>query len=230
MGDHWIDKRLAELPQKNKSGLAKALGIPTSRMSEITGGVRKIKITEIESIAEYLELPLGTVFQFVSGNNLLGNIDDLYQPIMVRGEVAASVWGTAIEWPHHRWVPVSVPSNEEFKDSPQFGLNVVGDSMDLIFPDGTLLVCVSYLDLDKQPANGQYVIIHRTNKDGLIEATCKKYVVDDAGGVWLMPESSKPEFSQPIKVDQTAESDNIVIVARVISSTRFHTGTCSAQN
>jgi hypothetical protein len=60
MPKHWLDQRLEELkPQgKSKSGLARALGLPSSRVSEIISGVRAIKAKELRPMADYLEWPM----------------------------------------------------------------------------------------------------------------------------------------------------------------------------
>jgi repressor LexA len=56
MLDVAMIERGLEKPGKTKGGLARAMGLRPGAVSEILGGQRQIKATEIEPIMEYLEL------------------------------------------------------------------------------------------------------------------------------------------------------------------------------
>jgi repressor LexA len=56
MLDVAMIERGLEKPGKTKGGLARAMGLRPGAVSEILGGQRQIKATEIEPITEYLEL------------------------------------------------------------------------------------------------------------------------------------------------------------------------------
>lgn len=66
MADHWIEKRLSRLDKKNKSGLARALGIPAPRISEVISGKRRIQPDEVAPAAAYLEMTNTDVLRQVS--------------------------------------------------------------------------------------------------------------------------------------------------------------------
>ena len=53
----WIECRLKHLGH-TKGELAQALNLPPSRISEILGGKRALKISELSQLASFLELPM----------------------------------------------------------------------------------------------------------------------------------------------------------------------------
>lgn len=58
MQHEWIRERLAQLPGRTQSDLARHMGLYPERVSEIIAGTRKVKLTEVEALAAYLELDL----------------------------------------------------------------------------------------------------------------------------------------------------------------------------
>ena len=66
----WLDDRLQELAHtgKNRAGLARALGIPPTRVTEISKGRRKIQEGEWAAAASYLEWSIDQLHAAVSGN------------------------------------------------------------------------------------------------------------------------------------------------------------------
>ena len=66
MRNDWLARRLKELG-KTGQGLANALGINKSRISEIIGGRRGVKADEIITISNYLEMTEREVIALLSG-------------------------------------------------------------------------------------------------------------------------------------------------------------------
>jgi hypothetical protein len=68
MPKHWLDQRLEELESqgKSKSGLARALGLPSSRVSEMISGVRAIKAKELRPMADYLEWSMDALAAYIN--------------------------------------------------------------------------------------------------------------------------------------------------------------------
>ena len=89
--------------------------------------------------------------------------------------------------------------------------------MNLEYPEGSIVICVKFIELEAEPESGQRVVVYRHAPDGEIEATIKEFQIDDAGYPWLWPRSTSPEFQEPIKVN---DGDEIEIVALVIGSYR----------
>lgn len=120
--------------------------------------------------------------------------------VEVRGSVAAGVWHEAWEWPQEdRYSFIGSRHVSTARAPDRFGLLVDGESMNLRYPPGTLLDCVSVYALENEPVSGQRVVVERHRHDGKVEATVKQLVVGADGKRWLVAESSLPEFQAPIE-------------------------------
>jgi SOS-response transcriptional repressor LexA len=117
--------------------------------------------------------------------------------IFVKGDVQAGVWREAIEWPADDWWTIEAPTSPRFPGAPRFGLLVKGRSMDRIYPDGTIVIVVRFLDIATAPEPGQRVVVARKNVAGEYEATLKEYDRDERGRHILWPRSTAPEFQTP---------------------------------
>lgn len=137
----------------------------------------------------------------------------LGQRLMVRGAVAAGVWREAFESPQEEWEPYTGGVHVKVDPSRRFGLRVEGESMNELYPPGTILDCVSIFDTDV-PESGQRVVVIRERDDGKLEATVKQYLVDENGRQWLLPRSTNPSFQTPISIDQPEPG---IIETRVIA-------------
>lgn len=139
--------------------------------------------------------------------------------VRVTGEVEAGVWKDAAEWPETEQYTIEVPAHGPTPGARRFALRVAGRSMDLLYPEGTLVICAPLADVGRGPRSGDRVIVERRCADGRIEATCKEYVIDDRGNAWLWPRSTAPEHQQPIPL---ADQDTIEVrlSALVIGSYR----------
>ena len=51
----WISERIKELGKKKKD-LAETLGLPHTRVSDIVGGTRALKLTEVHAFAEFMNM------------------------------------------------------------------------------------------------------------------------------------------------------------------------------
>lgn len=118
--------------------------------------------------------------------------------LFIKGEVAAGVWREAFEWDRSDWMPYYGGSHIDYPEEARFGLVVSGESMNEVYPPGTVLDCVSCLHAGIEKVNsGQRVIVLRRKVSGEVEATVKEYL-ETADGAWLVPKSRNPAFQQPI--------------------------------
>lgn len=119
--------------------------------------------------------------------------------IHIRGEVQAGQWNTAIEWPQTDWIPLTVPLDHRYKSFTTFALTVKGDSMNLLYPEGTIVIAVNFSDIGRNPEDGDCVItIRRDNLTDCYEATLKIIQIKEDGSVLLWPKSDNPNFVKPI--------------------------------
>ena len=216
--NHWLDQRLADLPGKNLAGLARRIGVPSPRLSELKKGAWRIPLELAEDVAAYLEWDIATLSKKIGRQPEALEHPIKHKIVTIKGAVAAGEWRESAEWPPDEWLSVRVDIESEFDSYPIYGIKVVGESMNLRFPPDSILECVKYIDLGREPRNGEYVVVHRRNMSGLYECTVKKYTVDQSGRVWLMPESTRPEHQRPLPLTPNGEDDQIVVVARVIKA------------
>lgn len=141
--------------------------------------------------------------------------------LFIKGEVAAGVWKEAFEWDQGDWMPYHGGSHIDFPDEARFGLIVSGESMNEVYPPGTVLDCVSCLHAGIDKVNsGQRVIVVRRKFSGEVEATVKEYL-ETQDGVWLVPKSRNPAFHQAIPLhSQDPEIEETAIIAVVKGSYR----------
>lgn len=226
MRNQWIADRLEELG-KSKAGLADAVGLPRPRITDILRGDRAVKASEIPPMARYLELDPGYVLLRVTSKEVLEPVELPFIQLEIRGAVQAGLWAPAIEWPPDEWEVVAVPRPDGHRR--YFGLKVKGPSMNLVYPEGTILVCVPMAEYHHALGDGDHVIVQRRdNASDMVEGTVKEIRRDDAGRAWLWPRSDHPEHQAPIELPQRlpgfhdfAGSRDVEIVAVVVADYRI---------
>lgn len=171
-------RRNGNMPKSDKLiKLAKSLGVPIEIFLE---AIEK----DIPRRSESREVTL---------------IPGLITTVYIRGEVQAGRWRTALEWPRQDWIPLAIPVPEKYKNFPWYALYVRGDSMNLVFPEGTVVIIVNFSDLGKKPENGDCVVaIRRDSLTDTFEATVKVVQIRKDRRVFLWPRSDNPEFTKPI--------------------------------
>lgn len=137
--------------------------------------------------------------------------------LFVKGEVAAGVWKEAMEWDRTDWQAYQGGSHIAAPIDARFGLIVAGESMNEVYPSGTVLDCVSCLHAGiDEIRSGQRVIVVRTRADGSVEATVKEYQ-ETENGAWLVPKSKNPAYQQPIALNS---DDPDIVETRIIAVVR----------
>ena len=136
--------------------------------------------------------------------------------IMVRGFVQAGYWRESAELPSDDWYMVPMPSEDpRYPGIKLFGLEVRGTSMNKVFPEGTIIACISLIDNPMKIPDGRYVVMQRTTPGGEVEMTVKQLQRDQSGRPWLWPRSDDPEHQTPVQADF---GDELRIVALVVRS------------
>lgn len=182
--------------KENQAEFAERFGVTQGSVSRWESG----SMPEPAVIAQLAEM-LGENVRDLLGGPSDSSFVNLGQRLMVRGSVAAGVWREAFEWPQEEWFPYTGGAHVTVDPNRRFGLRVEGESMNEVYPPGTILDCVSIFDTD-HPESGRNVVVLRRRADETLEATVKQYMVDEAGREWLVPRSRNPAFQAPIAVDQ----------------------------
>lgn len=112
-------------------------------------------------------------------------------------------------------IPVSLPN---FNGVGLYALYVKGPSMDLCYPDGTMIIVCPVQDIGVR--EGDHVIVRRTT-GAMVETTVKE-VIQEQAGIALWPRSSDPQFQEPIRIkpdrdaDQGAEIIGVVVASYAV--------------
>lgn len=212
MQGKWLAKRLKVLGKKNR-GLAKHLGIPDSRVTEIIKGDRAIQVNELAALADFLEWSNDELMHAMGARNRRRTPG---VALMLKGNVQAGHWMREAHLPEEDWKPVGLPVPAEYQNSEPFVLRVVGHSMDEVYPDGTLIVCVPTIHLNRELRAGERVVVERKNRNGEVEMTVKEYAVDGTRK-WLVARSTKPEFRGAVEMVKRG-TESVEAVALVVAS------------
>lgn len=205
----WIAEGLQK-DGKTQAGLARALGVTQPQITRLLAGERSLRVEELNAVESYLDERFPYA-QISERGGTIRDIEGMAGSMPVRFRVQAGSWlevDAAIDE-----VIATIPFNRDPAypaNRQQYAVQILGDSMDRIFPDGTYAIVV---DADGQkPLNNDLVIVRRTQR-GLVERTVKRYVETTAGAE-LRPESHDPRH-KPLRLEGDADT-TIEIEAFVI--------------
>ena len=191
--------------------LGEAIGLSGSAVSMMVSGERKPSYESLKAICKVL----GT------SPNFLVDGEAETSTIPVIGYVQAGLWQEAIQWDQTDFKPIYMPTDEVFKGKRVYALEIRGDSMNILYPAGSCVVCVSaedYYDCIGEIESGKKVVVRRVNPmDQTIEATVKQYMKSEQG-TYLVPQSTNSNF-KPIRIDDGSAGDT-KITGVVIGSFR----------
>lgn len=209
----YLDK-LSEIRKRRgltQSQLAERMGVEQPTVQRWEKGKREPDLGQLQTLAGVLGITAGELLD--------GDVAAPVGPrLFVKGEVAAGVWRAAVESPADEWESFYGRPDVTAEIDHRFGLRVVGDSMDLVYPPGTIVECVSLFGR-AEAIPGKRVVVVRMNDAGMCEATVKE-LVEQEGELWLVPKSSNPAH-MPYKLN--GPSEGIVetrIAAVVVASVR----------
>ena len=137
--------------------------------------------------------------------------------LLVQGSIQAGHWvdrSIVDEYDEREVIPVA--RDPRFPRARQYGLQVIGDSMDIDYPDGSYVSCVDFNDsgLGIRPE----LVVHVERRNGhLVEATLKVIEMID-GKLMLSPRSTNKRHV-PLSLDGDAGTE-IVICGIVTGSYR----------
>ena len=215
-----IIEALMKARDTNPKRLAKDAGVGPTHVRDILEG-RSLdpKTGKLTQIAAALGCSLE---ELLGSGSMVAPIHTTQ--IEVRGDVQAGVWREAIEWPAVDWYAITVPIDTAYQGFHRYGLKVCGQSMNKVFPEGSVVVVINFGDLGRLPKTGDFVVaVQRCSKTDQYEATVKAVQIRDDGTVILWPQSWDPAFQAPVilaahdNVDGAGVSD-VTIQALVVGS------------
>lgn len=187
--------RLAELRKQKgwtQTDLAERMGVEQPTIGRWERGNREPDIGQILALAQHLGVEPGLLLD--------PHMAVAVGPrLFVKGDVAAGMWRAAVELPEDEWQTFTGRSDVTVELSHRFGLRVLGDSMDVVYPHGTIVECVSVFG-GAEIMPGKRVIVVRENEDNEFEATVKELVEQD-DELWLVPRSTNPAH-RPFRLNE----------------------------
>lgn len=190
----YLDE-LAALRKKrglSQAKLAEMVGVEQPTIQRWEKGKREPDLENLISLADALGVTPGSLLDGTAAT-------ELGPRLWVKGEVAAGVWTQAYELPEDEWQTFTGRADVTAQTKHRFGLKVIGDSMDLLYPHGTIVECVTLFG-KAEAAPGKRVVIVRQNENLEYEATVKELVERD-GQLWAVPRSSNPAHA-PINLNE----------------------------
>jgi len=196
---------------------AEAMGVSPSTYAQHENGLRGIPAKKAERYGKFFRVAPEWILYGAKGDT---QEVDLGPRLFVKGTVKAGHWKEAWEVDPEDWERFTGRADVAAPLQQRFGLRVDGESMNEVYPLGTILECVQY-DHEEPIPNGKRVIVVRTKVDGTVEATVKEFVRTEDGSAWLRPRSSDPSF-QAFRADEPDRPDitSVEIVGIVVSSIR----------
>lgn len=197
---------------------AEAMGIPVPTYIQHENGARGFPATKAERYARFFRVT--PEYLLYGKATLKPAAPGLGPTLFIKGVVAAGVWRDVEHWDEADWQTFTGSPDVVAPLHERYGVRVEGDSMNQVYPPGTVLECVRYWGRDEIPA-GRRVIVQRQRSDGEYETTVKEYVVDENGVGWLVPKSSNP-VHRAFRCDQPeAGIRRVEIIAIVVASIRY---------
>lgn len=146
------------------------------------------------------------------------------RPVPVVGEIQAGRWVEHDGWPPDKHYALMLPVEERYAKLHPSGLVVRGTSMNRLYAEGTILICVEITLLERPPLPGEKVIVQRRDRNGQIEATVKELALAADGKLWLWPRSDDPAHQSPIPMPEEEDGeDSVRVTALVVGSYRRET-------
>lgn len=111
--------------------------------------------------------------------------------------------------------PVYVPAELVPRGATIYAAEVVGNSMNRVYPAGTWVVLERRFDEPATLMPGRRYHVERQRPDGSVESTLKLVRRRADGSIWLVPESDDPEFQAAMPLAGVA-GEHVSFVGRVL--------------
>lgn len=199
-------RRLRTALGLNQSELAEMIGKAPQRIQSLEAGTIKnprylVRLAEVLKVTpQYLEtgqvdpvnetLPVGKLR--VEGIVEAGNFRDI----------------TIIEDDEYERETIPVAMDGRYSMFHQYALRVVGDSMNLLYPAGSYVTCVSWAEAGLEWKDGMIVHVERY-RAGLVETTIKALQLVNGRPKFLLPQSTNPKH-KPIEINGDEDTEIII--------------------
>ena len=233
MNVEWFKNRKREL-RITDADVAQALGVERSVANKVMNGKVAINLKRVDQMAALFQVTLDELlFQAGVTENQPDAIREMKvvasPEITVWGKVAAGVWLEQSPFDPDDEFRQKVPYDQmagDFGTEHLFAVEPEGESMNMAFMPGTILICRKIPFGMGNVESGDYVIVARENH-GLYEMTCKRIELDENNDFLLFSESSNPKYNEPIKIPRSNDFEffdgDVTVVGVVIREVRDRT-------
>ena len=137
------------------------------------------------------------------------------KPLHVEHRVQAGMWVEEDDFTQDRLSGPAVYADPNHP-RPQWLELVSGDSVDQIAPEGSYVHVVDWAAIDREPREGELVIVKRTRLEGLLAERSVKQVRRTKGQIELWPASNNPRWNAPLILDGAEDGVTVQIAGLVI--------------
>lgn len=194
-------RNLREAQGLTQAQLAKLVGTSQPQIRRLEAGERKLTKEWAKRLAPHLQTTAKELmFDVAEEDASTFEVEGL--PIV--GTSRAGDWLdiTMIDAGEHDYETIPVARNARFPRARQYALLVSGDSMNLVFAEGTYVTCVDFADSGLSLTPGMIVHVERTLAGRqLVETTVKKVGVNE-----LLPLSSNP-IHKPLPISGNGDTE-----------------------
>lgn len=187
----------------SQADLAKKAATSQPQINRLETGGRKLTTQWAERLAPHLGVTPRVLLFGESG-------PDAKNGLRVLGTVQAGNFrDITLADEHQDDLPtIDLAADRRFPHAQQYALKVAGDSMDLEFPEGSYVACVSWPDTGLALQEGMVLHVERVKAAVLVETTVKRFVIDN-GKRLLCPNSSNPSH-KPIEINGGEDTEIFV--------------------
>jgi SOS-response transcriptional repressor LexA len=204
--DHAVADRLKAAREAAGFDTAKAaadaIGIPVATYTQHENGTRGLPAGKARLYAKaFGATPEWLLYERGGAEGAAADPAPAIRRIPVKGIVQAGAWSeVGVEEAPLDWTYFEAP---EYKRAQLFALDVRGPSMNLVFPDGSRVICAQPHEAGVR--DGDFVAVRRS-RGGLVETTLKQLVVEAGGELMLYPRSSDPAHQAPLPLERNPEA------------------------
>lgn len=199
------------------SDAARALGVSVSTYSAHENGQNGLKLKFARKYAQ--KFKVSQSWLLTGEEQPLPDSQRQIGLVAVVGKVSAGV-PLDVETVEQEWAEMhnkpTVPSATNYPVEWQYCFEVEGQSLNKIAPPGSILICLDLITSGYAVQENDLVIVEHSMFDGqAIERTAKR-IKRTSSGYDLWPESTAPEYKDPIAINGNGEAEEYSIKAVVL--------------
>lgn len=185
--------------------LAERLGAHTTTVSRLINERLPLSEEWLTRLAAAFAIPPSEVIAEPAG----------VRKVDVRVLVEVGAWRDNSQLPSDDCYSVPIPEDQALAGVTLVAAEVRGASMNRRYSEGTVIVFNNMAETGEALRDGSRYVIERRRGDGMRETSVKTLWRDEAGKMWLLPESTDPRYQEPVPLDSAGDV-TVRIIGRVL--------------